>query len=77
MQIGKMRLFVHADKAKPRGGGPGVSFMLLLSVVTVQPFANIVGGYTCCDGDQNCDYVLHADTSFLLERVDSCHIITL
>ena len=27
-------------------------FMLLLLIIAVQPFANVVGGYTCSDGNE-------------------------
>ena len=48
----------------------------MLSVVSVQPFANEVANYTCCNRDKKCNNSVHAVTSFLLERVDSIAIIT-
>ncbi len=38
----------------------GVSFMLTVLNFSIQPFASIVANYTCCDGDKESYYVLHA-----------------
>lgn len=44
------------DKAKPPGWRPrGFLFRLMLSAITAQPFADIIGGDTCCDGNQKRD----------------------
>lgn len=46
--------------------------MLLLSLgISIQPFANVVSGYTCCDRNQKRDDEFHADHLLHCEGVDS------
>lgn len=46
----------------------GFDFRLSLSALSVQPFADAVANYTCCDGKKKGDYVfLHALTSSAVE----------
>ena len=70
---------IHAQqKAKSPGGAtPGDFFFRLYCrlFVSIKPFANIVGNYTCSDRDQERDQVFHSCTSSLLERVDSMSIV--
>ena len=50
MPIGKNEIICSTRaKRNPRGGSPGGFFMLLLSTVSIQPFADIGGSYTCYD----------------------------
>ena len=50
------------------------AFMLVAALSSVQPFANIVGGYTCFyRNDKRYDYI-HWLTSLLLERVAACKL---
>ena len=49
---------VHLDTKKR--GVPVLAFLLccLLLVITVQPLANVIGSYTCSNGDdERCEYV--------------------
>lgn len=46
----------------------GFEFRLLLSALSVQPFADVMANYTCCDGKKKWDYVfVHTITSSTAE----------
>lgn len=45
---------------------------LLRLLVLVEPFAYVVANYRCQYRHKKGDYEIHANTSFLLERVEAC-----
>ena len=50
---------------------PGGFFRLLLSLSSVQPFANVIADYTCCDRDKKSSKEFHALTSLRFGGADS------
>ena len=50
---------------------PGGFFRLLLSLSSVQPFANVIADYTCCDRDKKSSKEFHALTSLHFGGADS------
>ena len=50
---------------------PGGFFRLLLSLSSVQPFANVIADYTCCDRDKKSSKEFHAITSLRFGGADS------
>lgn len=52
------------------------AFRLCCLFVPVQPFADIVADYTCCDRDKKCDYVYHKQSPPFCWRFGSTFIIT-
>ena len=53
IQTGRNEKICPIGQSKNPGvAAPGFSFRLLLSTVAVQPFANVIGRYTCCDGNK-------------------------
>ena len=52
---------------------PKAGYQLFFSV---QPFAYVVGNYTCYNGEKESNNNIQSATSFLLERVNSMPIIS-
>ena len=54
---------MYVRQQKPRGNGPGffVTWLIVLIVLSVQPFAYVVGGYTCHDGDNKIEEFMHVE----------------
>ena len=67
------------DKEKPRSGNSWVFCFRLTAILqlAIQPFADVMDCYTCCDSYCQCDeWIIQLGTSFLLERVAASMIIT-
>lgn len=76
MRVGKKVIKSNWQSETPgRYQLPGVSLCWLSSVVSIQPFADVVGNYTCCDGDQKGHKVLQLDHLLHCEGVDSMDIL--
>ena len=54
-------LAMYVRQQKPRGNGPGffVTWLIVLIVLSVQPFAYVVGGYTRHDRNYKVEELLH------------------